>query len=161
MRALWINAYVVLRFWLTYSVNYNITMLKHIIIGQVACRPFPAGTRRNNNVIITSKRRHGVVLTWWWRGHCVVCPLGCCQINECNSFENNRELSWMKFTGIRSSSELQWLTLTHWGRDKMDAISQTTFSNAFSWMKMYWFRLRFHWNSFSRVQLTIFQHWFR
>ena len=24
----------------------------------------------------------------------------------------------------------------HWGRDKMDAISQTTFSNAFSWMKM-------------------------
>ena len=26
--------------------------------------------------------------------------------------------------------------LTHWGRDKMDAISQTTFSNAFSWMKM-------------------------
>ena len=27
--------------------------------------------------------------------------------------------------------------LTHWGWDKMDAISQTTFSNAFSWMKMY------------------------
>ena len=24
--------------------------------------------------------------------------------------------------------------LTHWGWDKMDAISQTTFSNAFSWM---------------------------
>ena len=27
-------------------------------------------------------------------------------------------------------------TLTHWDRDKMDAISQTIFSNAFSWMKM-------------------------
>ena len=26
--------------------------------------------------------------------------------------------------------------LTHWGRDEMGAISQTTFSNAFSWMKM-------------------------
>ena len=26
--------------------------------------------------------------------------------------------------------------LTHWGRDKMDAISQTTFSSAFSWTKM-------------------------
>ena len=25
---------------------------------------------------------------------------------------------------------------THWGRDKMDAISQTTLSNAFSWMKI-------------------------
>ena len=26
--------------------------------------------------------------------------------------------------------------LTHWGRDNMAAISQTTFSNAFSWMKI-------------------------
>ena len=51
--------------------------------------------------------------------------------------------------------------LTHWGRGKMDAIFQTTFSNAFSWMKMFKFRLRFHWNLFPRVQLTLFQHWFR
>ena len=36
--------------------------------------------------------------------------------------------------------------LTHWGRDKMDAISQTTFSNAFSWMKVFESRLKFHWN---------------
>ena len=50
--------------------------------------------------------------------------------------------------------------LTHWGRDKMAAISQTTFSNAFSWMKTNEFRLRFHWSLFLRVQLTIFQHWF-
>ena len=48
--------------------------------------------------------------------------------------------------------------LTHWGREEIDAISQTTFSNAFYWMKMYWFRLRFHWNLFPRVQLTISQH---
>ena len=27
--------------------------------------------------------------------------------------------------------------LTHWGRDKMDAISSTTFSSTFSWMKMF------------------------
>ena len=52
-------------------------------------------------------------------------------------------------------------SLTHWGRDKMDAVSQTTGSNAFSWMKMYWFWLKFHWTLFPRVQLTIFQHWFR
>ena len=51
--------------------------------------------------------------------------------------------------------------LTHWGRDKMDAISQTTFSNAFSWMKMHEFRLRFHWSLFLRLELTIFQLWFR
>ena len=30
--------------------------------------------------------------------------------------------------------------LIHWGRDKMAAISQTTFSNAFSWMKKYEFQ---------------------
>ena len=51
--------------------------------------------------------------------------------------------------------------LTHWGRDKMDAISQTTFWSAFSWMKMFEFRFKFHWSLFLRVQLTIFQHWFR
>ena len=33
--------------------------------------------------------------------------------------------------------------LTHWGREQMDAVSQTTFSNAFSWMKMFEFRLKF------------------
>ena len=54
----------------------------------------------------------------------------------------------------------QWL-LTNWGRDKIDAISQTTFSNAFSWMKMYEFHLWFHWSLFPRFELPIFQHWFR
>ena len=44
---------------------------------------------------------------------------------------------------------------------QMDAISQTTFSNAFSSMKMFEFRLKLHWSLFPRVQLTIFQHWFR
>ena len=37
----------------------------------------------------------------------------------------------------------------------------TTISNEFSWMKMYRFRLRFHWSLFPGIQLTIFQHWFR
>ena len=49
----------------------------------------------------------------------------------------------------------------HWDRDKMATISQTTLSNAFSWMKMLEFQLKFHWSLFLRVQLTIFQHWFR
>ena len=51
--------------------------------------------------------------------------------------------------------------VTRWGRDEIDAILQTTFWNAFSWMKSNWLRLKFHWNLFPRVQLTIFQHWFR
>ena len=54
-----------------------------------------------------------------------------------------------------------WRFLTHCGRDKMAASFQSTFSNEFSWMKVYEFRLTFHWSLFLRVQLTIFQHWFR
>ena len=42
---------------------------------------------------------------------------------------------------------------------QMAAISQTTIWNAFSWMKIYEFRLKFHRSLFLRVALTIFQHW--
>ena len=52
------------------------------------------------------------------------------------------------------------LSLTHWGRDQIDSISQTSFSNAFSRMKMDGFRLGFHWSLFLRFELII-QHWFR
>ena len=41
------------------------------------------------------------------------------------------------------------------------AILQITFSNAFAWMKMGDFQLKFHWRLFLRVQLTILQHWLR
>ena len=50
---------------------------------------------------------------------------------------------------------------THWGRDIIAVISQTTFSNAFSWMKNFVFWFEFHWGLFLRVQSTIIQHWFR
>ena len=57
-----------------------------------------------------------------------------------------------------------WTTvLTHWGWYEIAAILQTTFWNGFSWMTMYWLRLKFHWTCWSlfpRAQLTIFQHWF-
>ena len=46
----------------------------------------------------------------------------------------------------------------YWGWDKMDNISQTTFSNIFSSMKIFEFLLKFHWNLFLRAQLT---HWGR
>ena len=62
---------------------------------------------------------------------------------------------------VWSSNELQWLDLTQWGRDKMVAIFQMTYSNAFSWTKMCEFRLKFHWSLFPVVQLIASQHWFR
>ena len=52
-------------------------------------------------------------------------------------------------------------TLTHQPLDKMATISQTTFSNTFSWMKKFEFWLKFHWRLFLRDQLTITQHWSR
>ena len=51
--------------------------------------------------------------------------------------------------------------LTHRGRNKMTAIFQMTFSNAFSWMKIYELQLNFHWSLILSVQSTIFHHWFR
>ena len=51
--------------------------------------------------------------------------------------------------------------LAHWGGDILPAMFQTTFSNAFSWMIIHEFWLRFHWILYGRVQLTIFHHWFR
>ena len=51
--------------------------------------------------------------------------------------------------------------LTHWGRDKMAAIFADVIFICIFLMKMFEFRLRFDWGLFPRVQLTIFQHWFR
>ena len=53
------------------------------------------------------------------------------------------------------------LALTHWGRDKIDAILQTAFSSAYSWMKMYKFGLKFNCSLFLKVLSTILQHWYR
>ena len=50
---------------------------------------------------------------------------------------------------------------TQRGWDKFTAISQTTFSITFSWTKMYELRLIYYWKLFLRLELPIFQHWFR
>ena len=55
----------------------------------------------------------------------------------------------------------QHYMLSYWGWDKMANILHTTFSNAFSWMKIFEFQIQFDWSLFLRVQLTIIQHGFR
>ena len=96
--------------------------------------------------------------------------------SRCNFFLVSIEITKLRFISIIQwwlyhSAEIQThnnradskqmlkfiLYSTHWGRDKMATISRTTFSNAFSWMKMYDFRLQFHCNLFSKVQLTTYQ----
>ena len=69
--------------------------------------------------------------------------------------KNNNIALFSMLIGHRLKALLNWFIispLTHWGRDKMAAIFQTTFWNAFSWMKMFDFRLRFHGTLFRRVQ---------
>ena len=59
-------------------------------------------------------------------------------------------------------SSLAWqISVSTLRRRQIAAVFQTTFSNRFRWMKMYEFRLKFHWSLFLRVQLTIFHDWFR
>ena len=91
--------------------------------------------------------------------------LPCCQCTEtCSHVSSVQNNIYTPVTGPvqwRIVPAQNFQCLTHWGRDKMNAISQTTFSNAFSWMKSFEFRLNFHWSLFLRVQSTIFQHWFR
>ena len=57
-------------------------------------------------------------------------------------------------------SQQYWL-LTHAGLNKMVNISQTTFSNALSWKKIFVLWLQFHWSLFLKVYLTLwFRYWF-
>ena len=49
-------------------------------------------------------------------------------------------------------------SLTSCGHDKIAAVSKTTFSNVFSWIKMHEFRFGCHWSLFLKFQLTIIQH---
>ena len=58
---------------------------------------------------------------------------------------------WSWVSQIRNLSLWCYWSLTHWGRHKMAAVFQTLFSGACSWMKMFQFRLKFHWTLFVRV----------
>ena len=82
--------------------------------------------------------------------------------------KNHIKLSWHDENTLSlnaSKAEKEYAAdayyLAHWGWDKMAAVSQTMFSNAFCLMKMYEFHLKCHWSLFLRFQLTIFRHWLR
>ena len=72
------------------------------------------------------------------------------------SLQNFAHVMWLCakiYSGVMDSNQIRAIwNLVHWGPDKMAAISQTPFSNAFSWMKMYEFWLELRWSLFLRVQ---------
>ena len=70
------------------------------------------------------------------------------------SWISNYLLFYMTLSWGNGMSSKRPQALAHWGWDKIVAISQTTISGAFSWMKMYEFRFRFHLSLFMRFELT-------
>ena len=70
-------------------------------------------------------------------------------------------LTYPQWGPLAKNSFLGYVSSTHLPLDKMAAIWQTIFLDAFSWMKSFVFWLKFHLGLFPRVQLTITQHWFR
>ena len=116
------------------------------------------------------KKMHLKTSSAKWRPFCL--GLNVLMAAQCITFPNEEEQNFrVKSVAVITRCNKTWecihycsergRTSTHWGRDKMAAVSQTTLLNAFSLMKMLEFRLRIHWSLFLRVQLTIFQHWFR
>ena len=92
---------------------------------------------------------------WWgWWFEALSCPLW----RHCNVMTGDW---WGKSIGEFASQRAKMPSFNTLRPRQMDAISQMTFLNAFSWMKMHEFRLIFHWSLFLWFELTIFQHWFR
>ena len=56
------------------------------------------------------------------------------------------KVMWKRLPYYDFSMLFPLAVLTHWGRGKMATITQATLSNAFSWMKMLRYRLKFHWS---------------
>ena len=125
------------------------------------------------HIMMTSSSGNPFRVTGTWCGEftsqrpvkrSLICVWTKAQVNNRDAYELRRHRTHYDVTVMYHDNlqdNVYPSTLTHWGRDKMDAIFQTTFSNAFPWMKIYQFRLRFHWSLLPRDQLTILQHWFR
>ena len=70
----------------------------------------------------------------WYKKHVQV-------ISDCMSTDVKREIGiYIPPSSIRSQWHVTFYELTHLSLDEMAAISQTMFSNAFSWMKRFVFR---------------------
>ena len=72
-----------------------------------------------------------------------------------------REAAWAPTRARTQATLNSHFTVNTLRRDQIADIWQTTFSNVFLTMKLFEFRLKFHWSLFLGDQLTISQHWFR
>ena len=94
------------------------------------------------------------------------CDCNCASKEGCNDVTRYEIANYhilQKTDGLTINVILLWIQygINSSPLDKMGAISQMTFSNAFSWMKIYEYGLKCHWSLFPGGQLTIFQNCFR
>ena len=87
-------------------------------------------------------------------------PDGYGKISQCiTTTKHSKAKTVCIFLGIYCMST-EFLS-THWGRHKINAVLQMTFSNALSSMSFEVIWLKFHLSLFLMLQLTINCHWFR
>ena len=91
-----------------------------------------------NNGDAGDLRRHGA--------HYVVIVMPKLKISSQYEIDLQNFHTWLMIGWYREllAKQTTCLILTHWGWDKMATITQTTFSNALSWIWMFDFRLEFH-----------------
>ena len=100
--------------------------------------------------------------------NCVICVTYVCGGymtigSQCSGWPSCVVLQWSSPTGRfhRNIPASAPEGLNYLPSDKMTAIVQAAFSNAFLWMKRFMLWFEFHWILFLKVQLAINQHWFR
>ena len=94
-------------------------------------------------------KMYKVYISWYWRcpyfDNDIMVPGGFVKKTSRGTNQSNHRKNYINTRGL----------------DKMSAILQTIFSDAFSWMQIYEFRLRFQRYVLTSFQLTIFQLRFR
>ena len=103
--------------------------------------------------LICQPKQRGSYREDWYQNTCI-CSIDVLAIWILNNKAMNVNTNMTKVES-RTRTGLSHDLLTHLPLNKMAAISQTMFSDAFSWMNSFIFWLKFHWSLFLRFQLTI------
>ena len=149
-----------------YYQKRNVVKIKQLFFNLIPNYCFMSQTVATYAWVVITNHIHWFLLNYWLI-HCQECFVKWQSMFVNSLWKFNLMSHWFPEGliactdfPINTHDGVQWpiypcgFPLTHWGRDKMDAILQTTCSSAFSWMKMFKFRLKFHWSLFLKVQLT-------
>ena len=125
----------------------NWTQIRHVLFARNLVLFWPKRALQLTNILLKESTR-GPLYNWWRR------------LKICSSlYPASRQ--WWNDIPVAPGRCVAQVTLNYLPLDKMAAVSQTIFSEAFSWMKSVIFLSKFHWSVFLMVLLIITQHWVR